>query len=214
MDQNKENISISRKDREKMTREREILQAARAIFAEKGYHDTTLEEIAHKAEFAKGTIYNYFANKDELFYGIIDGVFDEVYALITEAVNIEGVGAREKMTAYAKAVITHAIKQSDLFKLMMRELPRFAMTEFDTKIKHFHQRELEARELIAHVIAEEMKIGRLKSYDPMEAAFLFDGMLRIYCMNHIKSVSPLSAADIDRAVELIIAVFFDGIKST
>jgi AcrR family transcriptional regulator len=213
MDQITDVSVLSRKEREKKARQQEILLAARVLFAEKGFHDTTLEEIAHKAEFAKGTIYNYFANKDELFYGIMENVFDGVHSIAVSDMSIEGAGAREKLKAYARSIISHSMDHSDFFKLMIREVPRQAMTGFDCKMEHLRSRDLETRKVLAHVLGEEINSGQLKPYDPMEIAFLFDGMLRFYCINHIKTEHPLSAADIDHAAELIVAVFFDGIQN-
>jgi len=203
----------SRKEREKKARQQEILHAARIIFSEKGFHDTTLEEIAHKAEFAKGTIYNYFANKDELFYGMIDDVFDEMQAFAVAVLGVEGMPVHEQLNAYARSTIEHAVKNSALFKLMMREAPRYAMEEFDAKMKHLHDRELETRKLLASVIAGEIGNARLSQNTQLEVAMLFDGMLRFYCMNHIKATTPLTGADIDRAAKLIVTVFFEGIQT-
>lgn len=44
-----------------------ILDAARQVFAEKGYHDTKLEEIASRAGFSKASLYNYYEDKESLF---------------------------------------------------------------------------------------------------------------------------------------------------
>jgi AcrR family transcriptional regulator len=87
--------SLSRRDREKRTREQEILKAARELFVSKGFRETTLEEIAHHAEFGKGTLYNYFASKEELFFGITEQVIEETLAIARESVAGPG-SAREK----------------------------------------------------------------------------------------------------------------------
>ncbi|MBL8026668.1 MAG: TetR/AcrR family transcriptional regulator [Fibrobacteres bacterium] len=44
-----------------------ILDAARQVFSEKGYHDTKLEEIASRAGFSKASLYNYYEDKESLF---------------------------------------------------------------------------------------------------------------------------------------------------
>jgi TetR/AcrR family transcriptional regulator len=213
MSQNSENITISRKEREKKTREQEILSAARALFMEKGYHNTTLDEIAHKAEFAKGTIYNYFANKDELFVGIVDSIFDEFSAITMKAMGTGGADVREKFTAYAKAIITHSNEHSDLFRLFMQESPRSGSNEFAEKIKHFHDREKESRDIVARTLSEEIRRGTVKQADPLELAFLFDGMLRFYCMHAVKGLRVVSTAEVDHAAELMVSIFFDGITT-
>jgi AcrR family transcriptional regulator len=49
-----------------------ILDAATSVFAEKGFHRTTIKDIASAAGIADGTIYNYFENKTALLLGIMD----------------------------------------------------------------------------------------------------------------------------------------------
>lgn len=46
----------------------EILRAAAAVLAEKGYHGTTMEEVAAKLFMTKGSMYYYFKNKDDILY--------------------------------------------------------------------------------------------------------------------------------------------------
>jgi len=50
----------------------QILDAAATVFAERGFHPTTIREIARAAGVADGTIYNYFENKTALLFGILD----------------------------------------------------------------------------------------------------------------------------------------------
>jgi AcrR family transcriptional regulator len=56
-----------RKKREKEKRRQQILSAAKSLFAKRGFHQTTMEEIANEAELSPGTLYLYFKSKDELF---------------------------------------------------------------------------------------------------------------------------------------------------
>src|SRR5512147_1085226 len=55
-------------------RRNQILDAATQVFAEKGFHDATIRQVAKRAGIADGTIYLYFENKDELLIGIMDRV--------------------------------------------------------------------------------------------------------------------------------------------
>src|SRR5437879_6763477 len=49
---------------------KKILEAARSVFAEKGYHDARMEDIAEMVGVSKRTLYLYFENKEELFTAI------------------------------------------------------------------------------------------------------------------------------------------------
>ena len=50
----------------------QILLAARAVFAERGFHRATIKDVATRAGVADGTVYNYFENKTALILGLLD----------------------------------------------------------------------------------------------------------------------------------------------
>lgn len=62
---------IPRREREKLRQRKEILSAALGLFAEKGYHNVSMHEIAATAEFAIGTLYKYFQNKEDLYKTLV-----------------------------------------------------------------------------------------------------------------------------------------------
>ncbi|MGI6587836.1 MAG: TetR/AcrR family transcriptional regulator [Peptococcia bacterium] len=63
------------------TKKEQIMEAALQIFSVKGFHLAKMEDIAHKAGVGKGTVYEYFSSKEELFKEILKegvGTFDEL----------------------------------------------------------------------------------------------------------------------------------------
>jgi AcrR family transcriptional regulator len=71
MDETMSDQSIPRRERLRREREQRILDAAATVFAEKGYYQATIRDIATLADVADGTIYNYFDNKFDLLIAII-----------------------------------------------------------------------------------------------------------------------------------------------
>jgi len=67
---NIEDKKTSRKQRETDLRKQNIIEAAEKLFLANGYEDTTMSQIANEAEFSKGTLYNYFKSKDDLYLAI------------------------------------------------------------------------------------------------------------------------------------------------
>lgn len=59
--------NLSRKERERLVRETEIINAAEKIFARDGYENASMNEIAKEAEFSKRTLYQYFEDKSDLY---------------------------------------------------------------------------------------------------------------------------------------------------
>jgi TetR/AcrR family fatty acid metabolism transcriptional regulator len=71
MDQEEGTGPLSRRERLRREREQRILDAAAAVFAQKGYHRATVRDIAVAADVADGTIYNYFENKFDLLLALL-----------------------------------------------------------------------------------------------------------------------------------------------
>ncbi len=63
--------TAKRRERERGARQQLILDAAKSVFAERGFLNTTVEEIAARAEVAVGTLYRYFQSKEELYVSLL-----------------------------------------------------------------------------------------------------------------------------------------------
>ena len=66
---------------------KDILNAAKELFSHFGFKKTAVDDIAKKARGAKGTIYNYFRNKEDLFQEVLREDGANVISLMREAVN-------------------------------------------------------------------------------------------------------------------------------
>lgn len=77
-----------RRTREKAARRETILEAARGVFAKKGILASTIDEIAERAEVAKGTIYLYFKSKEEMLSALLDEGLALVGKRFSEAVDL------------------------------------------------------------------------------------------------------------------------------
>src|ERR1043165_9339441 len=78
-------LAVNRRARERAQRAGDILAAARRGFLERGYAGATLDEGARVAEFSKPTLYQYFENKDALFFSLTMPVVTELGAALDEA---------------------------------------------------------------------------------------------------------------------------------
>lgn len=67
----------------------EILREAARLFAEKGYADSSLNELAAAMNYSKGAIYNYFSSKQEIYDAIIIATLTALYESAAEAVKPE-----------------------------------------------------------------------------------------------------------------------------
>ncbi len=76
-----------------------ILHVAGLIFSKFGFHKTTVDEIARAAHKAKGSIYYYFRNKEELFQGVVEKEFQTLRSELVASID-KSKNAKEKLANY------------------------------------------------------------------------------------------------------------------
>jgi TetR/AcrR family fatty acid metabolism transcriptional regulator len=90
----------SLKEKQRLERENLILQVAEEVFHEKGYHDTSMEEIAARVGVAKGTVYLHFPSKEDLVIAIFTRDIQKFSQAVDETINTESkLSARAKLEA-------------------------------------------------------------------------------------------------------------------
>ena len=150
-------------ERRKDARPGELLDAALDLFVEKGFAATRSEEVAKRAGVSKGTLFLYFASKEELFKAVvrenISGLFIEWNA---EFVNFQGSTAdmlRYCMTAWWKRI--GSTKASGITKLMMSEARNFP------ELAAFYEHEViqPGNELIQRVLQRGVDRGEFRPID-------------------------------------------------
>jgi TetR/AcrR family transcriptional regulator len=81
-----EDQKLPRREREKLRQRQEMLAAGLDLFSQKGYHNVSMHEIAEKAEFAIGTLYKFFQNKEELYKALVLEQCDQFEAALIQAI--------------------------------------------------------------------------------------------------------------------------------
>lgn len=97
-----EEQKLPRREREKLRQRQEMLAAALDLFSQKGYHNVSMQEIAEKAEFAIGTLYKFFQNKEELYKALVLELCDEFEDSIMRAIE-QPQDEVEKLRSYVRA---------------------------------------------------------------------------------------------------------------
>jgi len=75
-------VRLSRAERREQTRQ-ELLSAAEACFVSRGFHASSVEEVAERAGYTKGAVYSNFASKEDLFFAVYE---QRVERVLTEVV--------------------------------------------------------------------------------------------------------------------------------
>ena len=98
-----------------------IIKEAVNLFATKGFHTTSVQEIAESCHIAKGSFYNYFKSKDELLLSCFQSGFDMSAAVISEIEKDSSLNSREKFTKKVLFIIELVTNNSNFIQMMIRE---------------------------------------------------------------------------------------------
>lgn len=106
----------SRRERELNFRKAIILEAAEEVFADKGYYDAVVEEIAARAEISIGTLYNLFSSKEGLFLTVIEQRVNQFLQVATQRAK-EGESAIEKLDSFLTGIFEYLERHQAFFRL-------------------------------------------------------------------------------------------------
>ncbi len=104
--------------RDKEATREKILSAAEAAFAEKGYHETLMDEIGEDAGTSKGGLYFHFPSKQYLFFALMDRLAASLQREVERAIE-EQQGALAKVQAALEAVLTALNRRRRLAKVLL-----------------------------------------------------------------------------------------------
>ena len=103
-------------------REQEILDAALTVFAQKGYGDTRIGDIANAVGIAKGTIYLYFESKDALFEAVFLRMFDAMTSPLAEVAVDPDKSPGDKLFTIAQQSLAAMAEEAEFLYLMMQAI--------------------------------------------------------------------------------------------
>ena len=163
-------------ERQKLERRRQIVAAAKSVFAEAGYHGASINAIIERAQIARGTFYLYFESKAAVFDSILDEAMRELRGRL-HRIDVETPGApapqvqlREQVTG----TLDYIIRDRALATLLLSagHTPDAVAAE---RLAQFFG---EVRDLLERAMESGMEIGLLRTVHPQLAAAAMLGMFR------------------------------------
>lgn len=156
--------------RRKEARPQEILDAALAVFAEKGFSAARMEDISHRAGVTKGTIYLYFESKEALFKALVrESLAPTIQGVVERAKAHEG--PSRDLLVLVLSTVGHFIRTSDrvvLPKIVIAEAGNFP------ELARFYREEIidQGLGLLESIIARGIKRGEFRKLEPAHVARL------------------------------------------
>lgn len=189
-----------RKNPAKDEREQAFKQAALKVFSSKGYHKTTMAEIAMEAGFGKGTLYWYWDSKEALYFALVEESHREFVDLVDRAARREG-SALEKLYWLGREVVDLHYRHRDYTKLSWKmraeELEAFS-PEY---VERLHRNSAEIKERLKDIIAQGIEEGALPRVDPYYLACMLLGLMEGM---EIQWLEDSNSFDLRKAMEMIV----------
>lgn len=161
-----------RREQDRTRRKQEILRAARAVFAQDGFRRATVDQIAQRAEVAKGTIYLYFETKEAILAELVLCALSELSAQLAAANDGPSLlHPDERLRAMADAYLAFAQRAPDYFRL----LTAFDRGDFVSGLSPERQAQIQTESdrtltLVAQAIADGMALGLFAPGDARQLA--------------------------------------------
>jgi len=111
------------KEKREIKRERKrekILEAAAELFSTKHYHEVMMDDVARLISVAKGTVYNYFASKEELYFTIMHTRMENLLSLLKQKIESEQ-SSIDSLRAFATHLYMFMMKHRKFFLIYQRE---------------------------------------------------------------------------------------------
>ncbi|NQT62527.1 MAG: TetR/AcrR family transcriptional regulator [Candidatus Marinimicrobia bacterium] len=205
MNDSSKNTVLSRKERDKLRNKEDILKAAVHLFAQKGFADTKLEDVAALAEFGKGTLYNYFENKDDLLLSAFDyavgNVLDFLYDQLSSVWD-----PLDRIRLIANSQFNYYRNNTDFMHVIM--------TNHQVLMNHARSAEVfnrfqDLKKLVVIEMQAAIDAGQLRPGNAQHYASYLSGMIH----GQVRSLNTGDMQMDEMYADEIIDIFLNGAKS-
>jgi AcrR family transcriptional regulator len=182
---------------------RRLLETAATHFAERGLDGASVDGISLAAGFAKGTLYNYFASKEQLFAAVIEEACRR--AVTRYGAADAGDSVRERLRVLAAADVAVLREEEGFIKVLVREAMSFRPETFPLILEHLGPFVTKVSEILdAGVAANQIRTDRPIS----ELAVLFVGILSLMFVQHWGTGGAWPP--LEQIPDIAVTTFLDG----
>ena len=171
-----------------------IAQVAKAVFAERGYQQATLEEIAQQAGMSKATIYLYYKNKDDLFLHVVEKLVETAIAETTQAAEAPG-APLDKLARLVCGKMAFYEHEREFFRIYLNEKHGLEVTPKDPHKRLLRHMYLQGVDMLARVLQEGMDAGVLRPMETRRLAFFLQEMMSTVLGQRIQGKAKTSVEE-------------------
>jgi AcrR family transcriptional regulator len=182
-------------------RHAEILDAARTVFAKRGYRAACVDQIAQQAGLAKGTLYLYYKSKQELYWATLREGLKELGQELERKVGAAR-GPREKIHAYVSTKVSHVERHKEFVRIYYAEVGNAAVNAA-VPLRDFKEYYQQQVSVLRSALREAAREGSIRKVREEAAAYaIFDVTRGVIMRRLLGWTRTRPEDDVERVVDL------------
>jgi AcrR family transcriptional regulator len=169
----------------------QLLDAAEEVFGRKGFHETTLKEVADLAGFSVGSVYSFFESKDDLFRQIFLRRGEEFMGGMQSLLTDEGAAPLSQLRSLARYQVDFFRSNPHFGRMFLRYSSIVSLAaqqeQVDPAVSERYER---AMSLQSELFRRGQKSGEMCDGDPLVLSLLFSGLISSF-----QAVDPAVISD-------------------
>jgi len=147
-----------------------IIEAAAKVFARRGFASTLMAEIAIEAGIGKGTLYEYFDSKEDLFFTVFEWFVQATEAEAKVSISALGGSASERLNALSDSLMNSWVHMKDMYSLVMEFWSASASSQMRQRFKRaFRQGYGDFRQIVSTLIRDGIERGEFQPHVDIES---------------------------------------------
>jgi TetR/AcrR family transcriptional regulator, fatty acid metabolism regulator protein len=193
-------------------RKKHILTCAKKLFSKNGYYETQISDIVEEADIARGTIYQYFENKEGIFTTLIDGFYtqwEKMVSIGSAGIDLQNIDPVDYLKHRVKMTLVFFKSDPELCNIMLK-MGQGLSQQFDMNMKRFEKK-------IINLITRDLELGvrngnvRKDINIDLAVSLLGGAIMRVAYDFFVVKRRERADFDVDRIADEIASIYTNGI---
>ena len=184
-------------------RRQSILRAAHALLSERGYSNVRLDDVAAKARVAKGTLYLYFRNKEDLCTAVMSDVVERLGAQI-RSIPVEA-PAFDVLRQIARVEMAFILENQDFLSQFSSRRAANVSSQAAKELKHWFADHIG---FLARLLDRGVKEKALRAHNTRQGAYFFVALARMFALHEVE---PRGGEPLDVLSDEMMDLFLHGV---
>lgn len=123
-------------------RDEEVLNAAARLFSERGYADTSVQDVADELGILKGSLYHYIRTKEDLLFWLLEDVHRDVEEILEDVAEAEGLDPVERIALYVRRQVLYNLDNLERISIYYHDMERLSADRLESIVarRRAHER--------------------------------------------------------------------------